>query len=112
MSIPCGLSEGLPIGMMFIARRHEESVLFEIAYAYEQATGHRPAPARVSSDGDDREVPPMDVEAFNAMGLALGRAAYEQVLRDAESRFELSASIFRTITSDVLERGGWGWLHD
>lgn len=39
ISIPCGFdSQGLPIGMQLIGRVLGESRLFEVAYAYEQAT--------------------------------------------------------------------------
>ncbi len=39
LSIPCGFDEqGLPIGMQMIANVLREDLLFEVAYAYEQAT--------------------------------------------------------------------------
>jgi aspartyl-tRNA(Asn)/glutamyl-tRNA(Gln) amidotransferase subunit A len=39
MSIPCGFDErGLPIGMQLIGNVLREDVLFQVAYAYEQAT--------------------------------------------------------------------------
>lgn len=39
LSMPCGYDEqGLPIGMQLIGRVLQESRLFEVAYAYEQAT--------------------------------------------------------------------------
>jgi aspartyl-tRNA(Asn)/glutamyl-tRNA(Gln) amidotransferase subunit A len=39
MSIPCGFDEGgLPIGLQLIGNVLREDVLFEVAYAYEQAT--------------------------------------------------------------------------
>lgn len=39
MSIPCGFDEaGLPIGLQLIANVLREDLLFEVAYAYEQAT--------------------------------------------------------------------------
>ena len=36
MSIPCGLSQGLPVGMMLIAGRYEESTIYRAAHAFEQ----------------------------------------------------------------------------
>jgi amidase len=36
MSIPCGLSEGLPVGMMLIGRHWEESTIYRAAHAFEQ----------------------------------------------------------------------------
>ena len=36
MSIPCGMSDGLPIGMMLVGRRWEESTIYRAAHAFEQ----------------------------------------------------------------------------
>ena len=36
MNVPCGLREGLPIGMMLIARHYDESAIYRAAYAFEQ----------------------------------------------------------------------------
>jgi amidase len=36
MSIPCGMSQGLPIGMMLIARHYSESTIYRAAHAFEQ----------------------------------------------------------------------------
>ncbi len=38
MSIPCGTSEGLPIGLMLVGRHHDESTIYQAAHAYEEAT--------------------------------------------------------------------------
>jgi aspartyl-tRNA(Asn)/glutamyl-tRNA(Gln) amidotransferase subunit A len=38
ISIPCGFSENLPVGLQIIARAFEEERLLQVAYAYEQAT--------------------------------------------------------------------------
>ena len=37
MSIPCGMSDGLPIGMMLVGRRYAEATIYRAAYAFEQA---------------------------------------------------------------------------
>jgi len=37
MSIPCGLVDGLPVGMMLVGRRYEEGTIYRGAYAFEQA---------------------------------------------------------------------------
>ncbi len=37
MSIPCGLVDGLPVGMMLVGRRYEEGTIYRCAYAFEQA---------------------------------------------------------------------------
>jgi amidase len=37
MSIPCGLVDGLPVGMMLTGRFHDEATIYRAAYAFEQA---------------------------------------------------------------------------
>ncbi|MSO69522.1 MAG: amidase [Alphaproteobacteria bacterium] len=37
MSIPCGLSDGLPIGLMLIAKHFDEPTIYRAAFAFEQA---------------------------------------------------------------------------
>lgn len=45
ISIPCGFSEDLPVGLQIIARAFEEEQMLHVAYAYEQATEwHRRKP--------------------------------------------------------------------
>ena len=36
MSVPCGMSQGLPIGMMLVARHYNESTIYRAAHAFEQ----------------------------------------------------------------------------
>jgi amidase len=36
MSIPCGMSQGLPIGLMLIAKHYNESTIYRAAHAFEQ----------------------------------------------------------------------------
>ena len=36
MSVPCGLSNGLPIGMMLVGRFYAESTIYQAAHAFEQ----------------------------------------------------------------------------
>ncbi len=38
ISIPCGFSEGLPVGMQIIGRHFEESILLRVAFTYEKNT--------------------------------------------------------------------------
>ncbi|CAM3211287.1 Asp-tRNA(Asn)/Glu-tRNA(Gln) amidotransferase subunit GatA [Filibacter tadaridae] len=38
ISVPCGFTEGLPIGMQIIGKHFDESMLYKIAHAFEQAT--------------------------------------------------------------------------
>ena len=36
ISIPCGKSEGLPVGLMLVGRHFEDATLFQAAHAFEQ----------------------------------------------------------------------------
>ncbi|HEY8656977.1 MAG TPA: Asp-tRNA(Asn)/Glu-tRNA(Gln) amidotransferase subunit GatA [Candidatus Limnocylindria bacterium] len=40
LSLPCGTSEGLPVGLQVIANAFDERMLFRVAAAYERATDH------------------------------------------------------------------------
>ena len=44
ITVPAGDVRGLPVGISFFGRAWSEPQLLAIAYAYEQATGHRKAP--------------------------------------------------------------------
>jgi amidase len=45
-TVPAGFSEdGLPIGLEFLVKPYAEETMFRLAYAFEQATGHRRSPA-------------------------------------------------------------------
>jgi amidase len=38
MSIPCGMSDGLPIGLMIVGKHYDESTIYRAAAAFEKAT--------------------------------------------------------------------------
>ena len=40
ISVPCGLSEGLPVGLQVVANSYQERTMFRVAAAYERATPH------------------------------------------------------------------------
>ncbi|MBM7632219.1 Asp-tRNA(Asn)/Glu-tRNA(Gln) amidotransferase subunit GatA [Geomicrobium sediminis] len=40
ISVPCGFSDGLPVGLQLIAKPFEERTLYKVAHAYERATEH------------------------------------------------------------------------
>lgn len=41
MSLPCGMSEGLPVGLMLVGRHWEESTIYRAAQAFEQGQDWR-----------------------------------------------------------------------
>ena len=41
LSIPCGRSEGLPVGLMLVGRAWEEATLYRAAHAFEQSADWR-----------------------------------------------------------------------
>jgi aspartyl-tRNA(Asn)/glutamyl-tRNA(Gln) amidotransferase subunit A len=46
LSIPCGLSEGLPVGLQLIGPQFSENMLFRAGHALEQAIGFDAVPER------------------------------------------------------------------
>ena len=46
ISIPCGFSNGLPLGLQIIGNHFDEATIYKVAHAYEQATDfHKRTPA-------------------------------------------------------------------
>jgi amidase len=37
MSIPCGMRDGLPVGLMLTGRHFDESTIYRAAHAFEQS---------------------------------------------------------------------------
>jgi aspartyl-tRNA(Asn)/glutamyl-tRNA(Gln) amidotransferase subunit A len=49
LNVPCGLSEGLPVGLQLIGPQFAENTLFRVGHALEQAIGFDPVPARLAA---------------------------------------------------------------
>ncbi|HEX6787996.1 MAG TPA: Asp-tRNA(Asn)/Glu-tRNA(Gln) amidotransferase subunit GatA [Gaiellaceae bacterium] len=49
LNVPCGLSDGLPVGVQLIGPQFSENTLFAAGYALEQAIGFEPVPTRLAS---------------------------------------------------------------
>jgi aspartyl-tRNA(Asn)/glutamyl-tRNA(Gln) amidotransferase subunit A len=47
LNVPCGLSEGLPVGLQLIGPQFAENTLFRIGHALERAIGFDPVPERL-----------------------------------------------------------------
>ncbi len=47
LSIPCGLSEGLPVGLQLVGPQFGENMLFRVGHALEQAIGFDTVPERL-----------------------------------------------------------------
>jgi Asp-tRNA(Asn)/Glu-tRNA(Gln) amidotransferase A subunit family amidase len=45
IAVPCGLADGMPASISFVARRFDEPSMLRAARAYEQARGPFPAPS-------------------------------------------------------------------
>jgi aspartyl-tRNA(Asn)/glutamyl-tRNA(Gln) amidotransferase subunit A len=55
LSVPCGLSEGLPVGLQLIGRQFGENTLFRAGYALEQAVEFDPVPPRYKGGAGSTE---------------------------------------------------------
>jgi aspartyl-tRNA(Asn)/glutamyl-tRNA(Gln) amidotransferase subunit A len=47
LNIPCGLSEGLPVGLQLIGPQFSENTLYRVGHALERAIGFDPVPERL-----------------------------------------------------------------
>jgi aspartyl-tRNA(Asn)/glutamyl-tRNA(Gln) amidotransferase subunit A len=50
ISVPCGLSEGLPVGLQVIGRAFDEATVLRVADAFERVAGHSTLRPPTASD--------------------------------------------------------------
>jgi amidase len=58
LSVPCGVSDGLPVGMMLVGRHFDDATVLRAGHAYERARGaiaELPLQARCLKGGETRE---------------------------------------------------------
>lgn len=55
ISVPCGLVDGLPVGLQLIGRQFADSDVLRAAHAFEQATDHHKLRPQVGQASDSRE---------------------------------------------------------
>ena len=46
ISVPCGFANGLPLGLQIIGKHFDESTIYRVAHAFEQATDYHKAKTR------------------------------------------------------------------
>lgn len=105
--VPAGESADsvkMPLGMMIMGRAFDEATLIEMAYAFEQGTGWR-RPPELRGGSEPEEVPRLNLRDANALRLAVGETAFEQVLVD-QNKFNLTPERFRRIVQEVLQEAG------
>jgi aspartyl-tRNA(Asn)/glutamyl-tRNA(Gln) amidotransferase subunit A len=49
LNVPCGLSEGLPVGVQLVGPQFSENTLFAVGHALERAIGFDPVPPRLAA---------------------------------------------------------------
>src|SRR5438128_1556141 len=49
MTLPCGLSNGLPVGMMLVGKRWNDATVLRAAHAFEQISGYTVRPGQASA---------------------------------------------------------------
>jgi amidase len=50
-TVPAGLADGLPAGMMIVGRRFDDATVLRVAHTYEQTAGGFPAPPVAATTG-------------------------------------------------------------
>ncbi|MBC7242383.1 MAG: Asp-tRNA(Asn)/Glu-tRNA(Gln) amidotransferase subunit GatA, partial [Anaerolineae bacterium] len=56
MVVPCGLADGMPVGMQILTGAFQEPTALRVAYAYEQATEWHKLRPPLDGKAEDKEV--------------------------------------------------------
>lgn len=105
-------SAGMPVGMLLTGRMHDEATLFEMAFAYEQATGHRQKPVWSEAGlAESGAAQLLDVQRFNALHDLIGRRVFDEILGTGE-KLDLNGGNFSALVIDVLTEQGLEALID
>ena len=98
--MPAGYAaDGMPVGLEMIGREFAEADLIRLAFAYEQATGHRRPPESTPSLVDPPGPVLMDIETDAGDGIALsGRLVFDRATRV----LRYSVSVYGLSDDDVL----------
>lgn len=104
LSVPAGFtSDGLPVGLEFLARPYAEPALFRLGYAYEQGTRHRRSPAATPAlPGETAQAPAAEIKVLSGNG---ARNAIAELVAQFERtsghrvtiRFEVNPHVQRKI---------------
>jgi amidase len=83
LAVPAGFTGGneLPVGIDLLSRPFTESLLFEVAYAYEQGTDHRTPPAGYGEISSDPTMPTTKSECLDDGWEAFGFRNQGQCIR-------------------------------
>ncbi len=100
ITVPAGYAaDGMPVGLELIGREFAEDDLIRLAYAYEQATGHRRAPDSTPSLVDPPAPVIVDVDAGDVDGAGL-RGRF--VLERSTGVLTYTLSLYGLSNTDVL----------
>jgi amidase len=55
ISVPCGLVDGLPVGLQIVGREAADHAVLQLAHAFEEARGPFPEPPPLSGTGERRD---------------------------------------------------------
>lgn len=98
-------SDNMPIGIELIGKSFDEGTLIEMAYSYERHTPARKVPLLPEAT---KSIEKLSIPELNNLFSAIGRSAYEKVIKKAKPKTELAGEltpeIFRKIVADEINK--------